>query len=166
MDVPVKWCLSNCNPIVELMGVYCDHLEALLVLVYKTPMAGQSLHRTIQGHIWQSTLKIGSRRRGWNSTPISPTNQRLKGRRRWLSSTIVASLVLDSTGFWVRTSARTLILRSITTGEDITGGFCPGAGFPSCHKSIYRVSEDNFRGSVCESEWMLISVKRWGVGLS
>jgi hypothetical protein len=30
---------------------------------------------------------------------------------------------------------------------------------PSCHKSIYRVSEDNFRGSPCESEWVLISVK-------
>jgi hypothetical protein len=39
-----------------------------------------------------------------------------------------------------------------------TGGFCPGAGFPSCHESIYRVSEDNFRGSTCVSEWMLISV--------
>jgi hypothetical protein len=51
-------------------------------------------------------------------------------------------------------------------GEDITGGFCPGAGFLSCHKSIYRVSEDNFRGSACVSEWMLISVKRCGIGLS
>jgi hypothetical protein len=74
------------------------------------------------------------------------------------SGTILASLVLDSTGFWVRISARTPILRNITTGGDITGGFCPGAGFPSCHKSIYRVSEDNFRGSACVSEWML-SVK-------
>jgi hypothetical protein len=55
---------------------------------------------------------------------------------------------------------------SADTGGDITGGFCPGAGFPSCHKSIYRVSEDNFRGSACVSEWMLVSVKRWGVGLS
>jgi hypothetical protein len=44
-------------------------------------------------------------------------------------------------------------------GGDITGGFCLGACFPSCHKSIYRVSEDNFRGSACVSEWMLISVK-------
>jgi hypothetical protein len=61
----------------------------------------------------------------------------------------------------------TPILRNITTGGDITGGFCPGAGFPSCHKSIYRVNEDNFRGTACVSEWMLISVKkRWGVGLS
>jgi hypothetical protein len=41
------------------------------------------------------------------------------------------------------------------------------AGFPSCHKSIYRVSEDNFRGSACVSEWMLVSVKDGGeVGLS
>jgi hypothetical protein len=80
------------------------------------------------------------------------------GRRRWLSGTILTSLVLDSTGFWVRISAPTPILRNITTGGDITGGFCPGAGFPSCHKSIYRVSEDNFRGSACVSEWML-SVK-------
>jgi hypothetical protein len=79
--------------------------------------------------------------------------------RRWLSGTILASPVLDSTGFWIRISARTPI-RNITTGGDITGGFCPGAGFPSCHKSIYRVSEDNFRGSACVSEWMLISVKR------
>jgi hypothetical protein len=70
--------------------------------------------------------------------------------------------VLDSTGFWVLISARTPILRNITTGGDITGGFCPGAGFPSCHKSIYRVSEDNFRGSACVSEWMLISVKKDG----
>jgi hypothetical protein len=50
-----------------------------------------------------------------------------------------------------------------TTGGDITGGFFPGAGFPSCHKSIYRVSEDNFRGSACVSEWMLISVKDGGL---
>jgi hypothetical protein len=77
----------------------------------------------------------------------------VKRRRRWLSGTILASLVLDSTEFWVRISARTPILRNITTGGDITGGFCPGAGFPSCHKSIYRVSEDNFRGSACVSEW-------------
>jgi hypothetical protein len=63
--------------------------------------------------------------------------------------------------------ARTPILGNITTGGDITGGFCPGAGFPSCHKSIYKVSEDNFRGSACVSEWMSVSVKkRWGVGLS
>jgi hypothetical protein len=66
---------------------------------------------------------------------------------------------INSTGFWVRISARTPILRNITTGGDITGGFFPGAGFPSCHMSIYRVSEDNFRGSACVSEWMLISVK-------
>jgi hypothetical protein len=79
-------------------------------------------------------------------------------RWRWLSGTILTSLVLDSTGFWVRISARTPILRNITTGGDITGGFYPGAGFPSCHKSIYRVSEDNFRGSACVSEWMLTSV--------
>jgi hypothetical protein len=32
--------------------------------------------------------------------------------------------------------------------------------------SLYRVSEDNFGGSACVSEWILISVKRWGVGLS
>jgi hypothetical protein len=67
---------------------------------------------------------------------------------------------------WVRISARTPILREYHHGGDITGGFCPGAGFPSCHKSIYRVGEDNFRGSACVPEWMLISVKRWGVGLS
>jgi hypothetical protein len=79
-------------------------------------------------------------------------------RRRWLSGTILASLVLDSTRFWVRISARTPILRNITTGGDITGGFFPGAGFPSCHKSIYRVGGDNFRGSACVSERMLISV--------
>jgi hypothetical protein len=77
--------------------------------------------------------------------------------------TILASLVLDSTGFWARISARTPILRNITTVGDITGGFCPGAGFPSCHKSIYRVSEDNFRGSACVSEWMLISAKDGGL---
>jgi formate/nitrite transporter FocA (FNT family) len=71
---------------------------------------------------------------------------------------ILASLVLDSTGFWARISARTLILRNITTGGNITGGFFPGASFPSYHRSIYRVSEDNFRGSACVSEWMLISV--------
>jgi hypothetical protein len=84
-------------------------------------------------------------------------------RRRWPSGTILASLVLDGAGLWVQTSARTPILRNIPTGGDITGGFCPGASFPSCHKSIYRVSEDNFRGSACESEWMLISVKDGGL---
>jgi hypothetical protein len=91
--------------------------------------------------------------------PLSHLTTLLKSRRRWLSGTILASVVLDSTGFWVRISARTPILRNITMGGDITGGFCPGAGFPSCHKSIYRVSEDNFRGSACVSEWMLIFVK-------
>jgi hypothetical protein len=90
----------------------------------------------------------------------------VKRRQRWLSGTILTSLVLDSTGFWVRISARTPILRKITTGGDITGGFCPGAGFPSCHKLIHRVSEDNFRGSACVSEWMFSVKIRWGVGLS
>jgi hypothetical protein len=51
-------------------------------------------------------------------------------------------------------------------GEDTIGGFCPGAGFPSCHKSTYRASENNLRGSACVSKWMLISVKKDGVGLS
>jgi hypothetical protein len=43
-----------------------------------------------------------------------------RGRRRWLSGTILASPVLDSTGFWVRISARTPILRNTSTGGDIT----------------------------------------------
>jgi hypothetical protein len=47
-------------------------------------------------------------------------------------------------------------------GGDITGGFCPGVGFPSCHKSIFRVSGYSFRGTTCVSEWMLISVKKDG----
>jgi hypothetical protein len=92
----------------------------------------------------------------------NPLNNKIDvGRRRWLSGTILSSLVLDSTGLWVQISARTYSLE-YHHGGDITGGFCPGAGFPSCHKSIYRVSEDNFRGSACVSEWMLISVKMGG----
>jgi hypothetical protein len=83
-------------------------------------------------------------------------------RRRWPSETILASFVLDRIEFWVQISARTPILRNITTGGDITGVFCPGAGFPFCHKLIYRVSEDNFRGFACVSEWMLVSVKKDG----
>jgi hypothetical protein len=64
-------------------------------------------------------------------------------------------------------SQRGHLFFGISPQEEISqGGFCPWAGFPSCHKSIYRVSEDNFRGSACESEWMLISVKDGGVGLS
>jgi hypothetical protein len=43
-------------------------------------------------------------------------------------------------------------------GEISQEGFFSGTGFPSCHKSIYRVSEDNFRGSACVPEWMLVSV--------
>jgi hypothetical protein len=38
------------------------------------------------------------------------------GRRRWLSGTILASLVLNSTGFRVRILAWTPILRKITMG--------------------------------------------------
>jgi hypothetical protein len=82
-------------------------------------------------------------------------------RRKWLSGTILVSLCWIA-GFWVQISARTTILRDIITGGDITGRFYPGADFPSCHKSIYRVSEDNFRGSACVSGWMLISVKKDG----
>jgi hypothetical protein len=67
--------------------------------------------------------------------------------------------VLDITGFWVRISARTPILRDTTTGENITEGFCSGAGSPSCHKSIYEASKENFRGSACVSESMMVSVK-------
>jgi hypothetical protein len=37
-------------------------------------------------------------------------------------------------------------------GEISQEGFAPGTCFSSCHKSIYRVSEDNFRGSACVSE--------------
>jgi Rieske Fe-S protein len=50
-------------------------------------------------------------------------------------------------------------------GEISQEGFVRG-WFSPCHKSIYRVSEDNFRGTACVSEWLLISVKRLGVGLS
>jgi hypothetical protein len=60
-------------------------------------------------------------------------------------------------------SQRGHLFFGISPRGDITGGFCPGAGFPSCHKSIYRVSEDDFRGSACVSEWMLISVKDGGL---
>jgi hypothetical protein len=49
-------------------------------------------------------------------------------------------------------------------GEISQEGFAQGlVSFPSCHMSIYRVSEDNFRGSACVSEWMLISVKDGGL---
>jgi hypothetical protein len=47
-------------------------------------------------------------------------------RRRWFSGTILASLVLGSTGFWVRISAQT----PITTGGDIRGGFVQGLVSP------------------------------------
>jgi hypothetical protein len=50
--------------------------------------------------------------------------------------------------------------RKTTTGGDITGRILPSGWFPPCHKSIYRVSEDNFRGYTCVSECMLISVKK------
>jgi hypothetical protein len=35
----------------------------------------------------------------------------------------------------------------------------PRGWFPLLPQVEYRVSEDNFRGSACVSEWMLISVK-------
>jgi hypothetical protein len=44
-------------------------------------------------------------------------------QQRWLSGTILASAVLASIGFWVRISARTPILRNITTGEVSQEGF-------------------------------------------
>jgi hypothetical protein len=47
-------------------------------------------------------------------------------------------------------------------GGGITGRFCSGVGFPSCHNSIYRANGNNFRGSACVSEWMLVSVKKDG----
>jgi hypothetical protein len=52
-------------------------------------------------------------------------------------------------------------------GGDITGGFCPAADFPSCQRSIYRVSEDNFRGPLVYPNgcWYLLK-KGLGVGLS
>jgi hypothetical protein len=50
--------------------------------------------------------------------------------RRWLSGTILASLVLDSTGFWVRISARASILWNITTGEISQEGFAQGLVSP------------------------------------
>jgi hypothetical protein len=76
-----------------------------------------------------------------------------------LSGTILASLVSDSTGFWVRISVRTHILRNITIprGE----GFVQGLVSPPA-KIRYRFSEDNFRGSACVSEWMSVSVKKDG----
>jgi hypothetical protein len=44
----------------------------------------------------------------------------------------------------------------------MTRGFCAGACFPSCNRSISRVSEDNARGSACLSEWIFVSVKNDG----
>jgi hypothetical protein len=86
-------------------------------------------------------------------------------RWRWLSGTILASLVLDSTGFWVRISARTPILRNITTGEISQEGFTQGFVFPPA-TSRYRGSvRIIFRGTACVSEWMLISVKKKDGGL-
>jgi hypothetical protein len=86
-------------------------------------------------------------------------------RRRWLSGTILTSLVLDSTGPGFE-SQRGHLFFGISPRGRYHRGFCPGAGFPSCHKSIYRVSEDNFRGSACVSKWMLSVKIRRGVGLS
>jgi hypothetical protein len=74
-------------------------------------------------------------------------------------SWLALCLIAQGSGF---ESQRGHLFFGISLWGDITGGFCPGAGFPSCQKSIYRVSEDNFRCSACVSEWMLISVKKDG----
>jgi hypothetical protein len=137
--------------------LYVNISTQLFVMVGADSVINQSIFFLILFTIWFFQIVINK---------LLCTNIYIYGWWRWLSGIVLASLVLDGTGFWVRISARTPILRNITTGGDITGGFFPGAGFPSCHKSIYRVSEDNFRGSACVSEWMLVSVKRLGVGLS
>jgi hypothetical protein len=46
-------------------------------------------------------------------------------------------------------------------GEISQEGFSQGLVSPPA-TSRYMVSEDNFRGSACVSEWMLISVKKKG----
>jgi hypothetical protein len=51
-------------------------------------------------------------------------------RRRWLSGTILASLVLDSTGFWVRVSARHLFFGISPRGEISQEGFSQGLVSP------------------------------------
>jgi hypothetical protein len=51
-------------------------------------------------------------------------------------------------------------------GEISQEGFVQALVSPPATSRYNRVSEDNFRGSACVSEWMLVSVKRWGVGLS
>jgi hypothetical protein len=45
-------------------------------------------------------------------------------------------------------------------GEISQEGFVQGLVSPPCHRSTYRVNEDNFRGSVCVSEWMLYLLKK------
>jgi hypothetical protein len=71
--------------------------------------------------------------------------------RDGLSGTILASLVLD-------------ILRNITTGGDITGGFCPGAVFLSCRYigSVRIISEPRL---VCPNGRRYL-LKKMGVDLS
>jgi hypothetical protein len=85
--------------------------------------------------------------------------------RSWLSGTILASLVLDSTGFWARISARTPILRNITTGEISQEGFAQGLVSPPA-TSRYRGSARIISEAplVCPNGcWYLL--KRLGVGL-
>jgi hypothetical protein len=75
---------------------------------------------------------------------------------------VLASLVLEAQGSGFGSQRGHLFFEISPRGEISQGVFAQGAGFPSCHKSIYRVSEDNFRGSACVSEWMLISAKDGG----
>jgi hypothetical protein len=85
--------------------------------------------------------------------------RRDNGRWRWLDGTILASLVLDSTGFWFESQRGHLFFGISPRGEISQEGFAQGLVSPPA------TSEDNFRGSACVSEWMLSVKIRW-VGLS
>jgi hypothetical protein len=58
-----------------------------------------------------------------NTTVLMTSTNQIGCRRRWLSGTILASLVLDSTGFWVRGH---LFFGISPRGEISQGGFAQG----------------------------------------
>jgi hypothetical protein len=74
--------------------------------------------------------------------------------------------VLDSTGFWVRISARTPILRNITGEEISQEGFAQELVSPPatsrCIGSVRIISEAPL---VCPNGCLSVKIK-WGVGLS
>jgi hypothetical protein len=124
--VLVPKCQSIAPSLISTVSYFVNHMTSFIELwrcigssstlridcLFSNELSDSFIYRKLIGQMPLQALNTHNSR-----IPIfQPLSLKSAGRRGWLSGTILASLVFDSTGFWVRILARAPILRDITTG--------------------------------------------------